>query len=247
MSQFVYFIPGTDAEAKTDALIDAAGLTSRFEQVHGQRMTVYFKFWPMGPDGKSGLAISAAPCSETFDAETMIVLECAKYHVLYHTSARPGAADLERLVELAGYEIVLADGGKWKIPLLRRWDEVKEAFVAALPSRIMPRIRDGVGRIERCTDVRYAELEKLAMIFEEAIVLGVVWPLQDMFFAAVSLLKVNYRVDEAEIGVLGLLNDDLCLTMIGLSVDLPTLQTYAQRVANEGEIVTGIMEEQANG
>jgi hypothetical protein len=244
MGGFLYYLPGRSAGIGL-AEVQAAGLAYAID---GPISTVGVRG---GPDGGDGVlvALTAAVAPEQLryqaDAQTWRKAPNGDLYVGMHLdqSLIPNPQSLARPRQLAGHEVVLADGRPWLVPMARGWtEEVGDLrWYHALPQRSVL----GEDGRWRPGDVlpRFAALWILAMRFEEArrqALFGiegaadgkpvqVAFDFDGLHEAAVRALLENYRVGPAEVDLLGLLTGDIAREILEALIDLPTRVEWFQK------------------
>lgn len=148
----------------------------------------------------------------------------------------PGPADLERAYGVAGYAIELGDGEQWRVPLVKRWDPQQLAHVSALPSSIAGDLVDGKYKFASKVRPEYMSIDQKADSFFPAFLSGKTISIDQLIHDAAELLAVNYRLGVEEIMLLGLLNEETALTIMGLSIDTPGIRQCNARLAQQGVV-----------
>lgn len=133
----------------------------------------------------------------------------------YWNDAKPTPDCLKRATLLNGPKILLADGNKWQIPIVRHFDDSLSAWQSDLPAYLD---YDESGKVVRGTPLeQYRTLWELTTPLAESEVEGK--PLDEgaMYTAIVALLQANYVVDLPELVALHALADDDSLALVTMT------------------------------
>lgn len=138
---------------------------------------------------------------------------------------RPTAAELKRNEMVAGLKVQMLDGDKWIVPLLREWREQDESVVyrVALPC-VLQRCQQTGAFVEGDVILTFRDLwHRSCAIADDLLAQGKEGHVTlesiefDRFVS--GLLAVNYRVTGDEIGLLGLLNNELYREVLFAALD----------------------------
>jgi hypothetical protein len=240
MRSFFYFVPGRQILTLADAA--KIGLAYAFET--GIDCT---QVPTNGPGGQAGIV-----CAQ----QDSYVLGKNGYHasqqvwrqmpgsdvwVGHYRDELPGPEDLARAKQLSGKLLDLADNRQWQIPMARSYseraagDDVELFWTVQLPMRL-DIAADGRW-VTNGVNPRYAALWELA---ESWLRIRIGTPTDDdrkrLDFAgqndaAVLSLQTNYRVGRIEAALLGLLTDELVVSILDQLVDLQTLSDFTKKKA----------------
>jgi hypothetical protein len=224
----LYFFPGVAKAGR--AQFEAAGLGHALDGAGvGACGTT-----ERGPDGGKG-AIVAPPCPrgrapipQLADVATWAQVPGREVWIGWLTDDRPTPADLARRVQVPGYEVELADGARWTVPVARR--------VAGAPG--LPRALRWDGSAWAPGDVvpKHAQLWAVACRVWDALIgaAGAEVTLTLECDAAALALACNYRVGPPEISALGLFTTATQSEVIKALVDFPALEELAGKAEAAG-------------
>jgi len=166
-----------------------------------------------------------------------------------------GPQDLVRPDALNGHELELLDGRKWTVPLargyvledgdLRYFDRLPAALELDAggrwqPGPVLAKYAGLMALAERWTECRrqaaklarqlHPELDPAVEDFDEPPAeIELIMDFQDYVAAAINVLAVNYVIGPAEVSMLGLLTDELCVEVLNLMIDLPGRLELAEK------------------
>jgi len=233
MKRFLYYLPG--APGANTRILEDRGILGRFLAYGGRVLEHGITGIKEGPDGGSG-CIVATGSNPPGDLVQQDWHRGEKVWVGFEDlAARPGPEDLVREVTLFGYDLVLADGQTWNIPLLWRWDEDHLEHVPHLPRTLST---EGGGRPAALIRSEFRPLDALAKRTWQAFAREERIPVDRLFADAVEALAANYRIGLPEASLLGLLDEVLARKILGLAIDLPRIEAQAAAMAIEGLQVT---------
>lgn len=128
----------------------------------------------------------------------------------YWNDAKPTPADLIRPRTIrGGVDIILADGNAWKIPVVRRFDEVEQKWRSALTTYVD--IDEDGKPIKGDPLEEYAHLWDITAPLAEGMFNGEATATTDeqVYAAVIALIQANYVVDLPElVAIRALANDD---------------------------------------
>ena len=137
-------------------------------------------------------------------------------------------------MQISGHKITLGDGNTWLCPMLWRWDMARREHVPNLPSKMAAVMVDGVMRGRMQTDPTYAPLDALAEKLFQGFVTETRLSLDDALIICADLIGANYRVGVPELSLLGLLDEELAAVVLGLAIDVPTMNLQSAELASQG-------------
>jgi hypothetical protein len=250
MSQPLYFLPNLrqqqcESVAAMRAILKERGLEDVFADVPRDKI-VPVETPGRGPDNKSGVILSyQRPDNQT--ARRMEFKESEQewtrvddgLYIGIDPSDPPTPDDLARRVQYSGYRVPLA-GGEWLIPVIRRPDD----------STLLPRDWkwDATGRdVQPIKPAYKAFWEETAEVLEWFIAEELPESATGVraLELAVRALSLNYRFGRNEQNILGVIDPDNYMTILGVTVDFPRFAqlaaavdqkktTLAQRTPNSG-------------
>lgn len=156
-------------------------------------------------------------------------------YIGYWKDSPPGPDDLKRANQLGGYQLKLADGKQWLIPVVRLFDEAAGELRSNLPSYID--VDDNGNPKPGQVVPLYAHLEDLTAPFAEAMISSPDTNFEDVdiYRAARVLLQVNYVVDMIEIAQAKVLTDEqMAHSIIAAAIDWPSYLRW-QKVSKKKE------------
>lgn len=227
-----YFFPHVTTEAivadnrPRREFFEARGVWSAFSHVRDFRSEVCASEPNGGPGKKPGTLLVPLP------ADGQPPNRLGYFPRDQHWEENPGGADawlgynlaepptperLARRKRFPGYDVELADGNRWEIPILRA-----PGTRSSLPHRFAYDKENGW---KLKLDPSYAELWQMAETAWNYYAGdgGITWD----FFAdyATACLGLNYRIGRAELSLLGLLDTTNRNALIEATLDIPFLQT----------------------
>lgn len=235
MNRFMYFLPGVSG--CNNEMLAKRGLINRFV-VPGGLAQFGINAWSEGPAG-SGVAIALGSAPALYDKSVQVWENCGSFWLGMNCNEKPGPVDLQREVRFNGHEIELLDGNVWQVPLLRRWKHDTCEHVSALPKTLRP-MRDANGKMIIVLAVlkQHEPLDALAETIWSAYVNNAVWDIEKLFRSAAGLMSENYRMDLDETGMLGILNEQLAMKIVGMAIDIPTIDASAELYESDGLIIS---------
>lgn len=222
MGQFLYFL--TDCRTAKDAGLGYA-LEDKCALADMQ-----------GPTGKGGVILSRDATAIRFDAEwkesgsqEWLERGDGRVWIGMNTADPPMALTLERAEMLPGEPLPMAAGGMWQVPRLRMY-VAEHGLVTALPQR-MRRSKGqwcdgGVLEEWQAADQLGEELLELVVRFYEESES----PLAKLSVAEAAgyvsrILRINYRVTDDELGLLGVLpTDSRLIDALRYAIDYDTAE-----------------------
>jgi hypothetical protein len=233
MNHFLYFIPNIVSVSLSNqaGIYEKAGLSKTLEGTHAK-----FRGCPKFTEGGEtlgGCTFITAPLGVNFDdvsvanvayqpdVQTWLKHPSGAFWVGYYNAKIPRPEDLERREIIDGHKVLMLDGSEWTIPLARDFtgqgtqltqaygwgpdgEEVKE---------IIPKFRgfsERIGKIWKKTidDNKYYE--------------------EDCKPVAIEALQINYRIGQAELYLLGLLNTGNIFDIVRAACDEPGLEKWLE-------------------
>lgn len=187
-----------------------------------------------GPDGKSGNVY--APPYQWDGAEHRIGYFADKQTWMQEGDWWVGRYNepcelsaIEREKQLAGKHVKLGDGQRWHVPIARSFDHagqhvhIPRTFTRANGEWVYGACSPAYQRLWTATEEHLNKLYesagngKLEVLIEDALEISVI------------ALQANYCVAEAEVALLGLLNDQACQTILDVVVDLSGLNQIQKK------------------
>lgn len=195
MNHFLYFLPG---ENSPGGVIEKYGLQYAFDAEKAPNTIE-----SVGPDGKRGLLVSyAEPDELKYESEKQIWIPFGHLYVGAARDAMPTAEDIQRLQQVNGYMIPLADGYTWHVPLARELPKQitfnTDGAVVQSPmeryadlcrdaERVFYHIKRDLGYLEEGDPNEHIQIDEAAHI-------------------VINILAVNYRLGKPEATLLKLLD-----------------------------------------
>ena len=247
MNGFLYYLPDV-----SQAAADAAIATHLLHAIDPRRRTV--RGVTGGPDGGAGVIVADARIDEVGyfrDRQTWHCMIAEHVHVGHFTDRPlPGPADLARAKLLDGFDVTLADGNPWHVPVARAWADLDgETFLYRnnFPQRsrldpetgqwvrgdVLPEYADLWQTAEAWWETRYAAAAD-AEADETADAVTVRFDFDDAHHRAVDALAANYRLGPVEVSLLGLLTESLVVEVLDVLIDQPTLIAWGKKKATAG-------------
>lgn len=226
MASFLYFVSGVTTPV-TPALIEQYGLGYAFTGTPENSATN-----GNSPSGVPGCVFVDSTRQEGRtagyhpDRQTWRELPAADNRpplwLGYWTDAKPTPAQLARTELLDGPELLLADGNRWQVPIVRSYDEVSRTYQCELPAYLD---YDAAGR-----PVRGEVIEKHRRLWELTAPIASrhfadgsegedgseAEAEQQLYAAVVALLQANYVVDLPELVQLRAIADEASLATAAL-------------------------------
>lgn len=224
--RFYYFLSGVTSVS--ERTLQDAGLWSRFAD-DDKGLIGYSVAAVQGPDNSPGVIVAIGAHPAEYIPERQFWEDAGGFWIGVDKQAFPGPGDLVRELGIAGYETPLA-GALWRIPLIRRWDAARVEHVSALPKTLIPRD----GRMCETVTAKYQEADKQASQIWRSFLTSEALSIEIIFDICVGLLAMNYRIGGPEVGLLGLLDPDAIIRVMGLAVDLPGIELHRSQMTLDG-------------
>ena len=266
MSAPMYFLPGMQREQLcpsggklVQSFIRDRGLAEVFRDVTSGDQVALSNL-PAGPGGKPGCLVVALPadssrrfcCAYAEDDQRWEQASDGLW-IGIEKKEPPRPEDLQRQKVHAGYEIDLADGGSWLVPVIRRPQGVAER--AGIRATELPRnLRwDAEGVLQETLKPSYrvywdAAGEVAEHFFDgDGINSAPVDMTEDWAMRqALLFLSLNYRVWMPEQNMLGFLDSENFATVLGIAIDMPQAlllirEWNAEKKTDESRSVQGGM------
>lgn len=235
----LYFIPDKTGQASAEELV-AAGIRYAFDR-HWVGRGVR-----RGPAGGGGLVIAddrRIPANRiVYQPEVQTWRRAAKGPgwVGRYTQESVEAQSVARDEMLRGHQVRLGDDQEWLIPVARAFiAEDNAAWYIALPEATD--VDDEGNWVRGGVVQRYRELWEIAQRWWDA-VHGAInaansqedeqrvrFLFEELNDAALLALSTNYRVGRAEVGLLGLFDDQVPRTILNALVDMPTIEAWLKK------------------
>jgi len=232
MRRFLYFLPGVPGANKQ--MLQDRGLLNRFT-THGGTLIEHAVTQVLsGPDGGGGCIVAAGGYPPVCEPGKQLWMQGEKFWAGVETLA-PGPDDLIRDIVMAGYEIVLGDNNLWRVPLIRRWDVDQGGHVSALPKSVRNVVgADGSNMGALAINPNYVHLDKIADRVWLNFIENRTVPMGEALAICAALLGVGYRLGAEEIGLLGLVDEELMVKLAGLCLDAPVIEAQVAKRSYEG-------------
>lgn len=224
MKRFLYFFPGKSSIDPRG--LDRAGCLSRFTRHNSELIEYGVTGINEGPAG-SGCIVAAGARPPRYDRTEQQWVEGKSFWVGIEDFP-PLPDDLARDIYVDGYQITLADGCVWRVPLVREWDGTRLEHRTRLPRVLKPVLIDGDWKYPAKVAPEYAKLDELASRIFGQFVSQQAVPIAELYANAIALLAANYRIGIEESSLLGLLDQETALRVCALAVDQPRLTAHAQ-------------------
>lgn len=241
MSGFLYFKPGqpsVNAEKAKDWGLGYAFTTRACGgQCQGQT-----------PSGGAGIVFAdkqrmgESPIKMDMPNQVWGKIPQSDVWVGYWKDAPPTPEDLEREHQLPGYFVPLADGRRWLMPTVRRFDRSQTAFTSALPC-YMEVDADGKwseGRVlgihAHLWDLTTPYADELFRANTEDGFVAREFTKQELCDAVAVLLQTNYAVGVAELSLMrALTNEEATKNAILFSCEVPVFLEWlvSQKKSNQ--------------
>ena len=209
MSQFLYFIAGKKK-------LEEAGLAYAFDETPAYAES-------KGPGGREGVMLCNDPDAIRYSQDDQEWLQInADAWVGCEKENRPEPQDLKREKWLPGDNVKLLDGA-WEVPRLQVFVDGNAGFSLALPGRAI--WKEGAWQLGEVTDA-YADADDLLRDLmarmqsaEQGDASGSMSFTDGLDYAA-RILKVNYRVSQPELSLLGSLpTDERLIDIVHIATD----------------------------
>ncbi len=249
MSQPLYFLPGVtqqDIAASGDLdrkILIERGIDGVFADVRGKLKDCAVCGVPgSGPGGASGVILCYQRPQDDALPEHLGYYpkaqewtphgEDKKLWIGIDPADPPAPEDLLRKMTGRGYPVELADGHEWFVPVIRRPDDSTE-----LPTRMF---RNAAGQLEEPVKAAYlAYWEESAEVaewfFSGETFGGETFSKERAFDLAVRALSIYYRFGHFEQEVLGPIDSENYLTVLGATVDTPKFYAAMENEEKKSE------------
>lgn len=238
MAGLLYFLPDvyTQQLVRGDALSVALLRERGLDEVLADRLTTdltsVYDLRGRGPGGRCGSMIVPLPNSGSAPPRMTFEPDCQawepwdedKLWIGRDLSAAPTPADLARRQCMVGYDVALADGQRWHVPVVRRWGDTTQLprtlkFDAggAMRAAIRPEYRELFEAMEPAIELLCGAGGEQTIDIEPFVRL------------AIRVLGVNYRYGLAEQNVLGLVDTTNWQAVLEAAVDLPLVEEALRR------------------
>lgn len=181
-----------------------------------------------GPEGKGGCVVGIQPQVETDQSPSYLPdrqtwTKFGEQHVGYQTDMKPGPESLRRASLIAGYDVELGDGQIWKAPVIRPFHENIKDWGCSLPMMIS--LDTAAKRTSRVVE-RYRFAWDLSARVADILINGKSGNLFDMYGDACAAMSLNYRIGEAEAGLLELFDTRSIEEALRATVDGPLIDEF---------------------
>lgn len=238
MPGLLYYIPGRSHASLADAA--ELGLEYAFEQDLSPRRVT-----GSGPDGGQGLIVADAARVPDIgyypDRQEWIKIPGSPVGawVGRYTDLEVQPEDLARLELLPGHPVRMGDRQEWQVPTARAWSAGGESpsWYEALPHRagldeegkwVMGQVAERYRQLWETAADYWDKFWSAAGTAEPVDVAGqeegcrISFDFEGMADAAVVVLAANYRLDRAEVALLGLLEQQTPEEILNAAIDWPT-------------------------
>jgi hypothetical protein len=217
MRRFIYFVKGLSGSPSRAQCIAASKLDYAFPKGES------FATCEMrdGPLGAGVLAACGDGLGLSYDPATMTaeLISEGVYVIVSRIKALvPGPDELQRSTRsVDGYSVTLADGNDWFIPVVRFLDGNTQ-----LPQVIM---RKPNGKATWDVKPEYLELVRVADRIVKDLLDGeqTAYDPDEMLWFCTQALQLNYRIGEAEIAAMGLIDSGNVREIANAALDGPKL------------------------
>ena len=233
MSQPLFFIP-SDESRITIADVERVGLGALIEAASGVGLMLA-EAPTSGPEESWGFfawfddgSLDAVPPSGPLDGSITWrravpdgARTAGRFFLGVRANSPPGPRDLARGAQLTGYEVRLADGREWVVPIAQY-----------LPKR--QTLDPETGREVRAVRADHHAFFEAALAYHELIqshhgssprqLVAAVCEVEGGFDFAVAALAKNYRLTRDLVDMLGLLDDEALWWVIAATVGIPTVK-----------------------
>jgi len=245
MAGFLYYLPGTKRNEVNAELLRKLGLGHLLDDPAGTTFRLTMTEVARGPgEGRAGLVagdprrvtggrIGFYPQEQAWRA---VLGSAGRAWVGYYLEQQPRPEELARAGALDGHSLLLNDGQRWVIPVIRGVSEEEDQLVGYCAA---PRLVDWDEKGERVAGEvvpRYRKFWELACLWFDLArgrALGEMIPetLEALDDLPVLALATNYAVSKTEIGMLGLLTTDLERRVCQVVIDWPTWLEHLRKKA----------------
>jgi hypothetical protein len=247
MRRFLYYLPGLSG--CNPRLLAERGLIDRFTRGMGIASGLIEHCITGVNDGPAGSGVIVAPGAQPPDELFTHRIDGGTPWTEFQNfwlafEDMPGPDDLLRPLGIRGYELELADGHTWSVPLIHKWDPAKLMHTPNLPRSMAPRLDPHGGKYLMQNKVRaeYQGVDGLAEKIFAGFVAGESLTAEQAFEYSAKVLAVNYRIGMEEAGLLGIFDETRMVQALGTCIDY-----YAMRKQAEIELTAGIVEQEPGG
>ena len=230
MRRFLYFVPGL--VGANEQILVQLGLGPRFIHL-GNVLPFCVTGGIESPEGITGCVIAYGEYVPKIDWKESNWIKGLKFWVGIE-SVKPGPEDLSFPIGIDGVEMEMGDGQKWVVPCLRLWDAANAEFVVNLPTAPKPIMVDGKYAFKRVVVNDYKVIDEVADSILAHFLENRKISEETRYSWCASILGTNYRIGIEEIGLLGLLVDDLDIDIPEASIDLSNFQKSVEEFASRG-------------
>lgn len=236
---FLYFLDGKRHEEVTREVLAANPFTAGpfFELIHSPKV---FRERLLGGnvsglEGKNGCIVAIKPQVEVdqipgYFPDRQTWQKFGDQHIGYQTDMKPGPESLRRGSLISGYEVELGDGKVWLAPIIRPFHENVRDWGCSLPMSIS--LDAAAQRTSRVVE-RYRSAWDLSARVADILINGKSGNLLEMYGDAVSALALNYRIGEAEAGMLELFDTRSIEETLRSTVDGPLVDQFLEQETNK--------------
>lgn len=224
----MYFLPGVPGA--NPGMLAARGLASRFSDSDGPYVVHSVTAASNGPCG-GGCIVASGENGAFYAPDRQRWVEGDGFWVGMEIAPRP--SDLEREVGLKGHSINLANMD-WRIPLLKFWDDATMLHKSNLPKSFRSIYKDNKKSSSLGVAPGYEHLDVMADEIFLRFVNNESISIDDAVSECVKILSINYRIESEECELLGILNDESVVKILGMAIDLPRIQAIADAFAIDG-------------
>lgn len=232
MAGFLYYISGISTVNRKKMI--EYGLAHALEEA-GEPL---FASISPGPDKGAGVVFSvgsskgAQATPNMASSFTWTKSPDAEHWIGYDKNSPPCPKDLERKEVIEGYQIKLADGNKWHIPIARKIDGdtsfpriLKQTKEGWEPQAVISKYRSLFDEACRVWDQYANTMDNLDVGDEsdEPLTITVVCDL------SVKALSCNYRISPFEVSVLELLDTQIEGKVLKAVIDIFTIEEYVKK------------------
>lgn len=232
MAQPLYFLPNVSINrdmtvAAKQQILKAAGIADVFFDVK----LADLPFMPLetkGPGEKSGTIICYRDYQENVpsrfgyfpDQQTWHSVDDGSLWIGIQNDQPPTPTDLMRAKVFRGYEMELGDGGTWTIPIIRRPTDLS----TTLPqSQYIER-----GKLVQSLKAAYRSYWDHSEEVADGFLVGKEFSIVRAHELAVEALGLNYRFGHNEQKILGIVDSENYIALLGYTIDLPHVKAVLE-------------------
>lgn len=199
-----------------------------------------------GPGGRTGVIVAnsrtvdAARVRYTPETQTWLKRPGSGGYCGFFNGDPPTPEDLARDNPLDGHWVELTDGRQWLCPVARAYHEQDDKLAWSLALPHQAGIDEKGNWVRTAVVPRFKDLWEAAERWFAALTCGeesdesVSVTFENLYDSALLALRTNYRLDKAEVALLGLFDDRTAANVMNALVDWPTLVAWYKKKARTG-------------